>query len=120
MLYGVCLLPVEASSDLLLVQSDLYMLSDGLLTRNSARENPAIELGPEFKKFADFSSRFDSIPSIVELDSLKVDGDVLWFGSGVTLKAFWALLLLLFGSGDISSWITMSVLCCSYLGEYNN
>ncbi|XP_074380691.1 UTP--glucose-1-phosphate uridylyltransferase-like isoform X7 [Apium graveolens] len=82
------LLPVEASSDLLLVQSDLYTLSDGLLTRNSARENPAnpaIELGPEFKKFADFSRRFDSIPSILELDSLKVDGDV-WFGSGVTLK----------------------------------
>ena len=35
------------------LQSDLYTLADGLVTRNSARANPAnpaIELGPEFKK----------------------------------------------------------------------
>ncbi|KAL0751396.1 hypothetical protein Bca101_033399 [Brassica carinata] len=32
-----------------------------------------------------FLSRFKSIPSIIELDSLKVAGDV-WFGSGVVLK----------------------------------
>lgn len=31
--------------------------------------------------------RFKSIPSIVELDSLKVAGDV-WFGAGVILKVF--------------------------------
>jgi len=31
--------------------------------------------------------RFKSIPSIVELDSLKVAGDV-WFGAGVVLKVF--------------------------------
>lgn len=81
-------LPVKATSDLLLVQSDLYTLSDGLVTRNTARKNPAnpsIELGPEFKKVANFLSRFKSIPSIVELDSLKVAGDV-WFGLGITLK----------------------------------
>ncbi|KAF5960334.1 hypothetical protein HYC85_001543 [Camellia sinensis] len=81
-------LPVKASSDLLLVQSDLYTLNDGYVTRNKARanpSNPSIELGPEFKKVADFLSRFKSIPSIIELDSLKVTGDV-WFGSGITLK----------------------------------
>ncbi|KAK1384446.1 UTP--glucose-1-phosphate uridylyltransferase [Heracleum sosnowskyi] len=63
-------LPVKATSDLLLVQSDLYTLSDGLVTRNTARKNPAnpsIELGPEFKKVANFLSRFKSIPSIVKL-----------------------------------------------------
>lgn len=38
-----------------------------------------------FTQVADFLNRFKSIPSIVELDSLKVSGDV-WFGSGVTLK----------------------------------
>ncbi|CAN7005654.1 unnamed protein product [Brassica rapa subsp. trilocularis] len=46
-------LPVKATSDLLLVQSDLYTLVDGFVTRNKARTNPtnpAIELGPEFKK----------------------------------------------------------------------
>ncbi|CAH2055222.1 unnamed protein product [Thlaspi arvense] len=81
-------LPVKATSDLLLVQSDLYTLVDGFVTRNSARtnpSNPSIELGPEFKKVANFLSRFKSIPSIVELDSLKVSGDVS-FGSSVVLK----------------------------------
>ncbi|KAL3527398.1 hypothetical protein ACH5RR_012054 [Cinchona calisaya] len=82
-------LPVKATSDLLLVQSDLYTLSDdGYVVRNEARtnpSNPSIELGPEFKKVGSFLSRFKSIPSIVELDSLKVSGDV-WFGAGVVLK----------------------------------
>lgn len=81
-------LPVKATSDLLLVQSDLYTLNDGFVTRNPARANPAnpsIDLGPEFKKVGNFLSRFKSIPSIIELDSLKVSGDV-WFGAGVTLK----------------------------------
>ncbi|KAE9598838.1 UTP--glucose-1-phosphate uridylyltransferase [Lupinus albus] len=81
-------LPVKATSDLLLVQSDLYTLQDGFVARNSARanpENPSIELGPEFKKVSNFLSRFKSIPSIIELDNLKVAGDI-WFGAGVTLK----------------------------------
>ncbi|KAM7515917.1 hypothetical protein LguiA_005500 [Lonicera macranthoides] len=81
-------LPVKATSDLLLVQSDLYTVSDGFVVRNNARknpENPSIELGPEFKKVCDFLSRFKTIPSIIELDSLKVTGDVS-FGSGITLK----------------------------------
>ncbi|KAM0887446.1 hypothetical protein ACQ4PT_029023 [Festuca glaucescens] len=81
-------LPVKATSDLQLVQSDLYTLVDGFVTRNSARtdpSNPSIELGPEFKKVGSFLGRFKSIPSIVELNSLKVSGDV-WFGSGIVLK----------------------------------
>ncbi|KAJ0043981.1 hypothetical protein Pint_18329 [Pistacia integerrima] len=96
-------LPVKATSDLLLVQSDLYTLADGFITRNPARKNPtnpSIELGPEFKKVkicfsnavlldvsqvGNFLSRFKSIPSIIELDSLKVTGDV-WFGANITLK----------------------------------
>ncbi|KHN08769.1 UTP--glucose-1-phosphate uridylyltransferase [Glycine soja] len=85
-------LPVKATSDLLLLfvlQWDLYTLQDGLVIRNQARanpENPSIELGPEFKKVSYFLSRFKSIPSIVELDSLKVAGDV-WFGVGAILKS---------------------------------
>ncbi|RDY03274.1 UTP--glucose-1-phosphate uridylyltransferase, partial [Mucuna pruriens] len=81
-------LPVKATSDLLLVQSDLYTLQDGFVIRNQVRtnpENPTIELGPEYKKVSNFLSRFKSIPSIVELDSLKVEGDV-WFGAGVIVK----------------------------------
>ncbi|KAL9381499.1 hypothetical protein Peur_027156 [Populus x canadensis] len=81
-------LPVKATSDLLLVQSDLYTLVDGFVIRNPARTipaNPSIDLGPEYKKVANFLSRFKSIPSIIELDSLKVAGDV-WFGAGIILK----------------------------------
>ncbi|XP_057971461.1 UTP--glucose-1-phosphate uridylyltransferase [Malania oleifera] len=81
-------LPVKATSDLLLVQADLYTLEDGLVIRNKARSNPvnpSIELGPEFKKVSNFFSRLKSIPSIIYLDSLKVSGDV-WFGAGITLK----------------------------------
>ncbi|XP_073142957.1 UTP--glucose-1-phosphate uridylyltransferase-like [Henckelia pumila] len=81
-------LPIEATSDLLLLKSDLYTLMDGILTRNTTRENPAdpsIELGPEFENVSDFDRRFKSIPSVVGLDRLKVTGDV-WFGAGITLK----------------------------------
>ncbi|KAF3784656.1 UTP--glucose-1-phosphate uridylyltransferase [Nymphaea thermarum] len=81
-------LPVKATSDLLLVQSDLYTVVDGFVTRNEARTNPAnptIELGPEFKKVGNFLKRFKTIPSIIELDSLKVSGDV-WFGANVVVK----------------------------------
>lgn len=38
-----------------------------------------------FSQVGDFLKRFKSIPSIIELDSLKVSGDV-WFGSSVVLK----------------------------------
>lgn len=81
-------LPVNSTSDLLLLQSDLYTADEGILVQNPARDNPAnpsIELGPEFEKVNDFQSRFKSIPSIINLDSLKVEGDV-WFGAGITLK----------------------------------
>ncbi|KAJ0106630.1 hypothetical protein Patl1_19459 [Pistacia atlantica] len=81
-------LPLNSTSDLLLLQSDLYSSIDGILVRNNARNNPSnpsIELGPEFEKVSDFLSRFKSIPSIIKLDSLKVAGDV-WFGAGITLK----------------------------------
>lgn len=82
-------LPVKATSDLLLVQSDLYTVEEGLVVRNPGRskpENPVIDLSSEFKKVGNFLDRFKSIPSILHLDSLKVSGDV-WFGSGITLKS---------------------------------
>ncbi|KAI4302866.1 hypothetical protein MLD38_038565 [Melastoma candidum] len=81
-------LTLNTTEDLLLLQSDLYILSDGALARNPARHiasDPSIDLGPEFRKFGDFTSRFKSIPSIIDLESLKVSGDV-WFGSDVKLK----------------------------------
>ncbi|XP_059457296.1 UTP--glucose-1-phosphate uridylyltransferase-like [Corylus avellana] len=80
--------PINATSDLLIFQSDLYTYNNGILVRNAARSNPvnpSIDLGPEFGQVSDFLSRFRSIPSIIELDSLKVTGDV-WFGTDITLK----------------------------------
>ncbi|CAH9097837.1 unnamed protein product [Cuscuta epithymum] len=81
-------LPLQKTSDLLLFRSDLYSLVNGVMTRNAARTNPcdpSIQLGPEFENVNDFDTRFKSIPSIVELDSLDLTGDV-YFGSGITLK----------------------------------
>lgn len=79
---------LEETSDLLVLKSDLYTCDQGILVRNEARINPAnptIKLGPEFEKVTDFESRFKSIPSIIDLENLKVTGDV-WFGSDVSLK----------------------------------
>lgn len=116
-----------------LLQSDLYTLVDGFVIRNPARTipaNPSIDLGPEYKKVkhyfiiilrssiivfcdidffpcwqvANFLSRFKSIPSIIELDSLKVAGDV-WFGAGITLKVLHVLFFFFFNFSDVHSLI---------------
>ncbi|XP_022746643.1 UTP--glucose-1-phosphate uridylyltransferase-like isoform X4 [Durio zibethinus] len=81
-------LPLNSTSDLLLLQSDLYTFAEGVLVRNDTRTsptNPSIDLGPEFKKISDFNSRFKTVPSIIRLDSLEVTGDV-WFGADITLR----------------------------------
>uniref|UniRef100_A0A0D9Y6E1 UTP--glucose-1-phosphate uridylyltransferase n=1 Tax=Oryza glumipatula TaxID=40148 RepID=A0A0D9Y6E1_9ORYZ len=46
-------LAVKNTSDLFLILSDLYIVMDGTVTRNPARDNstnPLIDLGPEFRK----------------------------------------------------------------------
>ncbi|KAI4356212.1 hypothetical protein L6164_000251 [Bauhinia variegata] len=82
--------PLNATSDLHLLKSDLYTFRHGVLTRNPARTNPlnpTIRLGHEFAMVGDFQSRFISIPGILELDNLTVSGDV-WFGANITPKNF--------------------------------
>jgi len=81
-------LPVKSTSDLLVVQSNLYNLKDGHLMMSPKRAYPSVplvNLGAEFKKVSDFQARFKSIPDILELDQLTISGDV-WVGSHVTLK----------------------------------
>lgn len=81
-------LPVKSTSDLLLVQSDLYNLSNGTLTLNPNRVFPSIpiiKLGAEFKDVSSYMERFQGIPNILELDQLTIAGDVR-FGSNVVLK----------------------------------
>jgi UTP--glucose-1-phosphate uridylyltransferase len=81
-------LPVKNCSDLFLIQSDLYCLSNGELIPNLKREFstvPIVELGDSFKNVNEFLERFKSPPLILELDHLTVSGDVT-FGSNIQLK----------------------------------
>lgn len=81
-------LPVKSTSDLLLIQSDLYNLFNGTLTLNPNRifpSVPVIKLGAEFKDVPSYLGRFSGIPNILELDQLTIAGDVK-FGSNVVLK----------------------------------
>ncbi|KAL0585774.1 hypothetical protein ABG067_004497 [Albugo candida] len=82
-------LPVKSSSDLFLVQSNLYQVKHGSLVMNPARQIPSIpivKLGLEFQSAQQYSERFEKgIPNILELDHLTVAGDIK-FGSDITLK----------------------------------
>ena len=72
----------------MLVQSNLYQLQRGSLSRNPARPFdtvPLIKLGEHFKKVNNYLSRFKGIPNVLELDHLTVSGDVT-IGKDVTLK----------------------------------
>jgi len=81
-------LPVKDTSDLFLVQSNLYILNNGSLTNNPMRpfmSIPLVKLGDKFKTVGQYEARFKGIPKIMELHHLTVSGDVT-FGSGVELK----------------------------------
>jgi len=81
-------LPVKSTSDLFVVQSNLYSLDHGELVMNPARVFPTVplvKLGDNFKKVSDYMSRLKGIPDVLELDQLTVSGDVT-FGPGVVLK----------------------------------
>ncbi|XP_049851048.1 UTP--glucose-1-phosphate uridylyltransferase 2-like [Schistocerca gregaria] len=81
-------LPVKSTSDLLVVQSDLYNLSHGTLTMNPLRQFggvPIVKLGAEFKSVSSYNQRFAGIPNMLELDQLTVAGDVV-FGTNIILK----------------------------------
>lgn len=81
-------LPVKATSELLLIMSNLFTLNRGNLVMNPQRSFPSVplvKLGDRFNKVKDFLSRFQSIPDCLELDSLTVSGDVT-FGKGVSLR----------------------------------
>jgi UTP--glucose-1-phosphate uridylyltransferase len=80
-------LPVKATSDLLLVRSDVYDLDDRFALVRTVDEAPLVRLasGP-YKLLGDFDARFPAgVPSLAEADALSVDGD--WtFGSGVVVR----------------------------------
>lgn len=81
-------LPVKSTSDLFIVQSNLYALKKGELVMNPQRAFPTVplvKLGDHFRKVSDYMQRFKGTPDVLELDQLTVSGDVT-LGSGVVLK----------------------------------
>ncbi|MDH5560558.1 MAG: UTP--glucose-1-phosphate uridylyltransferase [Deltaproteobacteria bacterium] len=80
-------LPVKTTNDLLLIQSNLFILDGGVLKRNQSRhfENlPLIRLGEFYRTIDDYKKRISMIPDILELDHLTVVGDV-YFGKKTKL-----------------------------------
>jgi len=81
-------LPVKGTSDLFVVQSNLYSLKEGQLMINKKREFPElplVKLGDHFNDVTSYEKRFSNIPDILDLHHLTVSGDV-YFGGNVVLK----------------------------------
>ncbi len=81
-------LPVKKTSDLFVVQSNVFNLEKGRLLRNPAREMealPLVSFGKELNDYETYRDSFDEIPDLLELESLKLDGE-FQFGENVVLK----------------------------------
>jgi UTP--glucose-1-phosphate uridylyltransferase len=81
--------PVKTTSDLLVLRSDAYRLTDDarLVLAESRDAAPLVSLDDGFyKRLADFDERFPAgAPSLVEAERLEVLGDVS-FGAGVVVR----------------------------------
>jgi len=81
-------LPVKATSDLFILQSDLYSTENGTLVMNPARPFPTVpivKLGAQYKNVSDYQKRLGGKVNILELDQLTISGDVT-LGRDVVLK----------------------------------
>ncbi len=80
--------PVKTTSDLLVLRSDCYELTEQwrMVLAGGREAQPGVELDPEYYKLLDdFEARFpEGPPSLVEAERLVVRGDVT-FGAGVTV-----------------------------------
>ena len=82
--------PVKTTSDLLVLRSDTYVLTEDAHVEVSPRRQgapPIVELDPaHYKLLPDFDARFpEGPPSLVECERLAVRGDVV-FGRGVVAR----------------------------------
>ncbi len=80
--------PVKTTSDLLLLRSDVYALSDDARLSLAAGLSgaPLVDLSDAYKLVRDFDERFpDGPPSLVEATSLTVSGDAV-FGADVVVR----------------------------------
>jgi len=81
-------LPVKSTSDLFVIQSDMFSLSHGSLKMSNLRPFPSppiVKLGNYFKNVSDYLERLGGRPNIIELDQLTISGNVT-LGRGVVLK----------------------------------
>lgn len=81
-------LPVKSTSDLFIIQSDLYSTHNGNLVMNPNRPFPSVpivKLGLKFKNVSDYQRRLGGKVNILELDQLTISGDVT-LGRDVVLK----------------------------------
>jgi len=79
-------LPVKTTDDLLLLQSDLFILQGAFLKRNPGRqlpELPRIRLGDRFALLDDYLKRVPEPLSLLELESLEIEGDVRFEGEAI-------------------------------------
>jgi len=77
-------LPVKNTSDLMLIQSDLFTLENGCLVRNPSRKSPflpEIKWDAPFTDIEEYHQRIPVTPSLLGLDRLIVEGDVRFRGS---------------------------------------
>ena len=82
--------PVKTAADLLAVRSDAYQLTEDfriMLSPERVQGPPIINLDPSHYKLIDeMEARFpNGTPSLIECDSLTVDGDIV-FGKEVVLR----------------------------------
>ena len=78
--------PVKTTADLLKVQSDLFVVEHGRLRPNPERKRadlPQVTLGDTFRNLDEYSRRFRAVPSLVDLESLVLEGDILFEGPAV-------------------------------------
>ncbi len=78
--------PVKRTSDLFLVQSNLFELEEGRLRINSQRtipELPDVNFGAPFDRLDEYNSRLKAIPNILNLESLTLEGDIVFEGPAV-------------------------------------
>jgi UTP--glucose-1-phosphate uridylyltransferase len=80
--------PVKTTSDLLVLRSDAYELTDDarLVLAEARSSAPLVSLDDHYKRLRDFDARFPAgAPSLVEADRLAVTGDVT-FGGDVVVR----------------------------------
>lgn len=81
-------LPVKSTSDLFVLQSDLFSLENGAFKMSKLRafpNPPMVKLGPYMKDVSSYMKRFGGQTNIIDLDQLTISGDVT-VGRKVVLK----------------------------------